>query len=148
MSRGCISLPITFGMPENFRTESALFDAAELNLPFNAILDRLTLYQFMVVAHYRYLVLSMPSPNSVLKIRGDRDVGISALEKLQALAAACETATGLGGTDPAPSSSCQCGSTSTSLVQPSGNEDVLAKVVRIRTDATQTTRITGDIDSK
>jgi hypothetical protein len=69
-------------MPDNFCTESVIFNVAEVNLPFNTILGRLTLYQFMVVAHYRYLVLSMPSPNSVLKIHGDRDVGISALEKL------------------------------------------------------------------
>jgi hypothetical protein len=40
----------------------------------------------MTVAHYGYLVLKMPSPNGVLKIRGDREADISALEKLQALA--------------------------------------------------------------
>jgi hypothetical protein len=53
MSRGCISLPVTFEMPENFCTESVLFDVTEVNLPFNAILCRPTLYQFMVVTHYR-----------------------------------------------------------------------------------------------
>jgi hypothetical protein len=42
--RGCISLPVTFGMPENFRTKSVLFDIVEVNLPFNAILGRLALY--------------------------------------------------------------------------------------------------------
>jgi hypothetical protein len=36
-SRGCISLLVTFGMVENFHTESVLFDVAEVNLPFNAI---------------------------------------------------------------------------------------------------------------
>jgi hypothetical protein len=51
----------------------------------------------MAVIHYEYLVLKMPSPNNVLKIRGDRDVGVSALEKLQALAASCEAALGPGG---------------------------------------------------
>jgi hypothetical protein len=69
----------------NFRTESILFNVAEVSLPFNA-LGRPVLYQFMAVAHYEYLVLKMSSPNSVLKIRGDRDVGVSALENLQALA--------------------------------------------------------------
>jgi hypothetical protein len=44
-------------MVENFRTESVLFDVVEVSLPFNAILDRLALYQFMVVANYGYLVL-------------------------------------------------------------------------------------------
>jgi hypothetical protein len=46
----------------------------------------------MAVAHYGYLVLKMPSPKGVLKIRGDRDTGVSALEKLQALAVAREAA--------------------------------------------------------
>jgi hypothetical protein len=92
MPCGCISLPVTFGTTKIFRTESVLFDVAEVSLLFNAILDRPTLYQFMAVAHYRYLVLKMPSPNGVLKIRGDRDAGACALEKLQALAVACEAA--------------------------------------------------------
>jgi hypothetical protein len=84
--RGYISLPVTFRTFENFRTESVLFDITEVNLPFNGILGRPTLYQFMTVAHYGYLVLKMPSPNGVLKIRGDREAGVSTLEKLQALA--------------------------------------------------------------
>jgi hypothetical protein len=69
-------------MAENFCTESILFDVAEVSLPFNAILGRPALYLFMAVAHYGYLVLKMPSSKVVLKIRGDRDVGISALKKL------------------------------------------------------------------
>jgi hypothetical protein len=80
--RECISLPVTFGMPENFHTESVLFNVTEVSLPFNAILGRLALYQFMAVAHYGYLVLKMPSPNGILKIRGDREAGVSTLEKL------------------------------------------------------------------
>jgi hypothetical protein len=62
ISRGCISLPVTFRTPENFRTESILFDIAEVSLPFNTIVSRPALYQFMVVAHYGYLVLKMSSP--------------------------------------------------------------------------------------
>jgi hypothetical protein len=61
MSRGCISLLVTFGTPENIRTESFLFDIVEVNLPFNAILGKPAMYQFMTVAHYGYLVLKMPS---------------------------------------------------------------------------------------
>jgi hypothetical protein len=95
--RGCISLPVTFRTVENFRTESVLFDIVEVSLPFNAILGRPALYQFMAVAHYGYLVLKMPSPKGVLKIRGDRDAGVSALEKLQALAVAREAAEEPGG---------------------------------------------------
>jgi hypothetical protein len=90
MPHGCISLPVTFGTVENFRTESILFNVAEVSLPFNAILGRPALYRFMAVAHYGYLVLKMPTPDGVLRIRGDRDAGAYALEKLQALAAARE----------------------------------------------------------
>jgi hypothetical protein len=48
---GSISLPVTFGTPENYCTESILFDVVEVNLPFNAIMGRSPLYQFMVIAH-------------------------------------------------------------------------------------------------
>jgi hypothetical protein len=142
---GCISLPVTFGTAENFRTESILFDVAEVSLPFNTILGRPSLYQFMTVAHYGYLVLKMPSSNGILKIRGDHDAGVCALEKLQALAAAREAAEEPGGQDLAPSSSCQRGSASAPRVQP---EDVPVKTVQVGTIAGQTTRISGDLDSK
>jgi hypothetical protein len=81
MPRGCISLPVTFGTADNFRTESVLFYVVDVSLPFNAILGRPSLYQFMTVAHYGYLVLKMPSPNGVLKIWGDHDAVACALEK-------------------------------------------------------------------
>jgi hypothetical protein len=68
--RGCISLLVTFGMAENFRTESILFDVVEVSLPFNAILGRSALYQFMAVAHYGYLVLKMQSPMVSLRSEG------------------------------------------------------------------------------
>jgi hypothetical protein len=41
-----------FGAPENYRTKSVIFDVAEVNLPFNAIIDKLALYQFMAITHY------------------------------------------------------------------------------------------------
>jgi hypothetical protein len=44
MSHGRISLSVTFGMPENYRTESILFDVIEVNLPFNAVLGMPALY--------------------------------------------------------------------------------------------------------
>jgi hypothetical protein len=92
-------------MPENFHTNSVLFDVMEVSLPFNAILGRPTLSQFMAIAYYGYLVLKMSSPNDVLKIHGDRDAGISALEKLQVMATQHEAAAGPGSPDLAPSSS-------------------------------------------
>jgi hypothetical protein len=82
MSRGCISLPVTFGMAESFHTESAVFDVMEVSLPFKTILGRPALYQFMAVAYYGYLILKMPPPYGILRIWGDRDAGACALEKL------------------------------------------------------------------
>jgi hypothetical protein len=105
MPRGCISLSITFGMSENFHTESVLFVIAEVSLLFNAILGRPALYQFIAVAHYRYLVLKMPSPDGAPKILGDRDARACALEKLQTLVVAREAVAEPGGQDPAPPSS-------------------------------------------
>jgi hypothetical protein len=79
ISCGGISLPVIFETSENYCTKSVLFDVMEVNLPFNAIIGRSTLYQFMAVTHYRYLVLKMSSPNSIIKIRGDRSASVSAL---------------------------------------------------------------------
>jgi hypothetical protein len=47
-----ISLPVTFGSKENFRTENVQFDVAEVNLPFNAIIGRPAQYRFMAISHY------------------------------------------------------------------------------------------------
>jgi hypothetical protein len=48
---GSITLPVTFGMEENFRTENIQFNVVEVNLPFNAIIGRQALYRFMAIAH-------------------------------------------------------------------------------------------------
>jgi hypothetical protein len=133
--RGCISLLVTFRTPENFHTESVLLDVVEVSLPFNAILGRPAMYQFMIVAHYGYLVLKMSSPNGILKIYEDCDAGVSALEKLQALAAQHEVTTGLGSPNLAPLSSRQCGSSSASCVHRSSKEDILVKTIQVGADA-------------
>jgi hypothetical protein len=67
---GSIALPITFGAKENFHMENVLFDVAEVNLPFNAIIDRPAVYRFMDISHYGYLVLKMSSPTGVLTVCG------------------------------------------------------------------------------
>jgi hypothetical protein len=64
MLRGCISLPVTFRTHDNFRMESVLFDIAEVSLPFNAILGRPTLYQFMVVTLPTCVEGARPAPRS------------------------------------------------------------------------------------
>jgi hypothetical protein len=142
---GSITLPVTFGIEENFRTENVQFDTAEVNLPFNAIIGRPALYQFMAIAHYRYLVLKMPSPVGVLTVRGDRAAALAVVEKLHALAVET-TRLEDGGRD--PSTSGTKAPTKVPKVRPSGAYDVPIKVIRLCADSPQTTRIAGDLEEK
>jgi hypothetical protein len=91
---GTITLPVTFGTEDNFRTENVQFEVAEVNLPFNAIIGRPALYRFMAIAHYGYLVLKMPSPAGVLTVQSDRAAAVVAVEKLHALATGLAPAAG------------------------------------------------------
>jgi hypothetical protein len=140
-----ITLPVTFGTEENFRTENVQFDVAEVNLPFNAIIGRPALYRFMAIAHYGYLVLKMPSPAGVLTVRGDHAAALAAVEKLHALTA--ETAhPDDGGRD--PSTSYTKAPTKVPKVQPSGADDVPVKPIQVGVDSSQTTRIAGNLEEK
>jgi hypothetical protein len=121
---GSIALPVTFGTKENFRTENVVFDVAEVNLPFNAIIGRPALYRFMVIAHYGYLVLKMPSPTGVLTVQGDRAAALAAVEKLHALAA--KTARPDDG-EMNPSTSGTKAPTKAPKVRPSGADGVPSK---------------------
>jgi hypothetical protein len=142
---GSIALTVTFGAEENFRTENIQFDVAEVNLPFNAIIGRPTLYRFMAIAHNGYLVLKMSSPAGVLTVRGDRPVALAAVKKLHALAV--ETARpDDGGRD--SSTSCTKAPTKVPKVQPSGADDGPVKTIQLSEDSSQTTRIAGNLEEK
>jgi hypothetical protein len=123
---GSIALPVTFGTEENFRTENVQFDVVEVNLPFNAIIGRPSLYQFMAIVHYGYLVLKMSSPAGVLTMWGDRAIAIAAVEKLHALAAeAARPDDGGRG----PSTSGTKAPTKVPKVRPSGADDIPVKAI-------------------
>jgi len=139
---GSITLPVTFGTEENFRTESIQFDVAEVNPPFNAIIGRPALYRFMAIAHYGYLVLKMPSPAGVLTVRGDRTAAVAAVERLHALAAEAAR------TEEDPSTSQPRAPAKVPKVQPSDTDDVPVKMVQIGADSTRTTRIAGNLEEK
>jgi hypothetical protein len=68
---GWVSLPVTFGMEENIRTEYLSFEVADFKSSYHAILGRPMLARFMVVPHYTYLVLKMPAPKGVLTVYDD-----------------------------------------------------------------------------
>jgi hypothetical protein len=142
---GSITLLVTFGTEENFRTENVQFDVAEVNLPFNAIVGKLALYRFMAIAHYGYLVLKMPSPAGVLTMWGDHAAALAAVEKLHALATETARPDG-GGRD--PSTSGTRAPTKVPKERPSGADDVLVKAIRLCADSPQTTRIAGDLAKK
>jgi hypothetical protein len=129
---GSITLPVTFRTEDNFRTESVQFDVAEVNLPFNAIIGRPTLYRFMAIAHYRYLVLKMSSPAGVLTVCGDRTAALAAVEKLHALAAETAHPDDEGRN---PSTSGTKVPTKVPKVQPSGVDDILVEAIRLCADS-------------
>jgi hypothetical protein len=69
---GSVVLPVTFGkIRENYRTEYIKFEVADFETSYHAILGRPAIAKFMVVPHYTYLVLKMPSPAGVLSLQGD-----------------------------------------------------------------------------
>nr|AAX94983.1 retrotransposon protein, putative, Ty3-gypsy sub-class [Oryza sativa Japonica Group]ABA93343.1 retrotransposon protein, putative, Ty3-gypsy subclass [Oryza sativa Japonica Group] len=64
---GKITLPVTFGQANNFRTEQITgFDTA-----YNAIIRRTALAKFMAGSHYTYQVLKMPGPKGTITIQGN-----------------------------------------------------------------------------
>ena len=77
---GEITLPVQFGTASNYRVEHINFYVADFDTAYHAILGRPALAKFMVVPHYAYLVLKMPSP-----------VGVLALRANLSIAYACET---------------------------------------------------------
>jgi hypothetical protein len=143
---GTIALPVTFGMEANFRTENVQFEVAEVNLPFNAIIGRPALYQFMAVAHYGYLVLKMPSPAGVLTVQSNRTAAVVAVEKLHALVAGLAPAAGAEGSD--PSSSHAKALAKAPKVRPSNTNNVPVKTIQVGEVASQTTRIGGNLGEK
>jgi hypothetical protein len=69
---GSVVLLVTFKETrENYRTEYMKFEIADFGTSYHAILGRPAIAKFMVVPHYTYLVLKMPSPTGVLSLQGD-----------------------------------------------------------------------------
>ena len=68
---GTMGLPVTFGTPDNYRTELIKFEVADFESSYHAILGRPALVKFMAVPHYVYLLLKMPGKTGVLTFHGD-----------------------------------------------------------------------------
>ena len=68
---GKVTLPVTFGTRDNYRTESIIFEVALFETSYHTILGRPALAKFMAIPNHTYLLLKMPAPNRVLSIHGD-----------------------------------------------------------------------------
>lgn len=68
---GQVTLQVTFCKPDNFRTESVVFEVANFETAYHAIFGRPAMAKFMVVPHYAYAMMKMPSPNSIISLRAD-----------------------------------------------------------------------------
>src|SRR5438105_4670588 len=68
---GQISLPVTLGTRENFRTENISFEVANFETTYHAIFGRPALVKFMAVPHYTYMMLKLLGPNSIITMHGD-----------------------------------------------------------------------------
>ena len=55
MPLGQITLPVTFGTPDKYRTKFIKFEVADFESCYHAILGRPALTKYMVVPHYPYL---------------------------------------------------------------------------------------------
>jgi hypothetical protein len=64
MPLGQITLPVTFGTLDNYRTEFIKFEVADFESSYHAIFGRPALAKFMAVPHYPYLLLKMSGPNA------------------------------------------------------------------------------------
>nr|AAM93705.1 putative gag-pol precursor [Oryza sativa Japonica Group] len=71
-----ITLPVTFGQANNFRTEQITFDVAEFDTAYNAIIGRTALAKFMAASHYAYQVLKMLGPKGTITIQGNAKLAV------------------------------------------------------------------------
>ena len=85
--RGSLVLEVTFGSPDNFRSEELLFTIAPLRSGYHAMLGRMDFARFKTVPHYAYLKLKMPGPRGVITISGNIEHSLRAEEYVAALAA-------------------------------------------------------------
>ncbi|XP_039787557.1 uncharacterized protein LOC120653978 [Panicum virgatum] len=69
---GKVTLPVTFGTRDNYRTESIIFERWRHSRPSTTPYSGDQLSQkFMAIPNHMYLLLKMPAPNEVLSIHGD-----------------------------------------------------------------------------
>ena len=83
---GSLVLEVTFGSPDNFRSEELVFDIAPFRSGYHALLGRTAFARFNTVPHYTYLKLKMPGPRGVITVSGNTGRSLRAEEYVAALA--------------------------------------------------------------
>jgi hypothetical protein len=66
-----IYMSVTFGTPENYRTEFLRFEVSHFDCGYNAIIGRPGLAKFMAIPHYPYMILKMPGPQRIITVGTD-----------------------------------------------------------------------------
>jgi hypothetical protein len=62
---------VQFGTTEHFHTDYVNFVVVDFDGTYHAILGQPALTKFIVVPHYSYLVLKMPTKHGILTLRGN-----------------------------------------------------------------------------
>ena len=66
--RGSLVLEVTFGSPDNFRSEELLFDIAPFSSGYHALLGRTAFACFNAIPNYAYLKLKMLGPRGIITV--------------------------------------------------------------------------------
>ena len=84
--RGSLVLEVTFGSPNNFRSEELTFDIAPFRSGYHALLGRTAFARFNAILHYAYLKLKMLGPRGVITASRNTERSLRADEYMVALA--------------------------------------------------------------
>jgi hypothetical protein len=68
---GTVVLLVTFGTPDNYRTELIKFEVADFESSYHTIFGRPAVAKFMAIPRYIHILLKMPGKTGVLTFRGD-----------------------------------------------------------------------------
>jgi deoxyxylulose-5-phosphate synthase len=67
---GKMTMSVTFGYVHNTRSKQVVFDIADMEYPYNAIIGRGTLNAFEAILHPAYLCMKIPSEQGSIIVHG------------------------------------------------------------------------------
>ena len=68
---GSLTLEVTFGLPDNFRSEKLTFHIAPFVSRYQALLGHEAFARFNAIPHYASLTLKMPGPRGIISLKGN-----------------------------------------------------------------------------